>query len=427
MFFLGVLIALTVWVCGTAFADLAYIDSYFVVVANSKDILQEAETPFSAKYVHSFTHKGSSRILLASREGDIAVYDPEDLTAPLSRGKIPSEYIYDEELHRYDLRGIAELGNNIVMIVKDGVALAEIDPETCSIVNTYESDWDAPDYYHDITDIYAYKGQIVVVVDLVRKDSTANREAVIATMDSLGHITGRINNYLTYEDPFEASGGELYFAKTVFSGDTDEQRQGIYRVSNMLGNMNIANAVRVTTDNPCYMTRDGKGGLYYAAYAYDSSNNTSSRRYICYWNGSSTSRIYDAGSEGSIHGMEYDISDDVLYVNLGNIQIDDILVSDGDKTLMLSNKSIGNGQYSYAVVSNPSDKPISSDTPGCTNTPTSQDVSGNTNTPASQDVSGNTNAPTNNVSSSSGGGCNAGEATSIFGVLLLTVISFRKR
>lgn len=359
VFFLGVLIALTVLVCGTAFADLAYIDSYFVVVANSKDILQEAEPPFSAKYIHSFTHKGSPRILLAGREGDIAVYDPEDLTAPLSRGKIPY-------------------------------------------------------YYHDITDIYAYKGQIVVVVDLVRKDFTANREAVIVTMDSLGHITGRIN-YLTYEDPFEASGSELYFAKTGFSGDADEQRQGIYRVSNMLGNMSTANAVRVTTDNPCYMTRDGKGGLYYAAYAYDSSSNTSRRRYICHWDVSSTSRIYDAGSEGSIHGMKYDISDDVLYVNLGNLQIDNILVSDGDKTLMLSNKSIRDGQYSYAVVGNPSDKAITQDTPDKPGTPESQDVSGNTHT------------PTNNISSSSGGGCNAGAGMLFFGVLLFAVMPFRKR
>ena len=364
-FFLGALIALSVVFSGTAFADLAYIDPYyydgtanktFILVANSKDILQEAEPPFSAKYIYSFNHKGSSRILLASREGDIAVYDPKDLTAPLSIGKIPSEYIIYYEKHVYDLRGIAELGNNIVMIVKEGGALVEIDPETCCIVNTYESDWDAPDFYHDIINIYAYKGQIVVVVDIVRKDVIEIETTTIVTMDSLGHITGRVN-HLTYENPFEISGGELYFANTVLSIDADAQRQGIYRVSDMLGNMNTANAVRVTTDNPCYMTRDGKGGLYYAAYAYDSGNNTSSMRYICHWNGNNISQIYDVGEGGYkyIYGMTYDISDNVLYVDIRNSQIDTTLVPDGDKTLMLSNKYIGAWQHSCAVVGNPAD------------------------------------------------------------------------
>ena len=89
-FFSGVFIALTLLFSGTAFANLIYQDhndnSSILTLIDSSGTPQT--TNITADYIFSFTHNGNPRLLTADTSGNIAVYNPADLSAPLSSGTL---------------------------------------------------------------------------------------------------------------------------------------------------------------------------------------------------------------------------------------------------------------------------------------------------------------------------------------------------
>ncbi|MBQ7154044.1 MAG: hypothetical protein IJR85_00600 [Synergistaceae bacterium] len=348
-FFLGVLIALEVLVCGTAFADLA-----FVSENGTLSIVKASGTPqstsISAADIFPFTHNGNPRILVTSSSGTISVYNPSDLTAPLASGTLSNAS---------QVEFIAELGSNIVLTFENGSQLVEIDPATCATVNTWSQSGCYPSY------VYPYGGQVVVTFDLSTGTqggysdpesgtgyAYAEGDVITTTMDSLGHITGQVDNIGAFG--LEASGGELYFP--LGGGDDYEELsrlQGIYRVSGMLGNMNTNNAVRVTTDNPNVLCRDGNGGLYYTVF------DSGYPRFIRHWDGSNSSQVYDAGSN-AIDKMYYDISSKTLYAEIiegytsGSYNVNlSALVQDSNGQFSVA-RSFGN-HSNFAVIGNSAD------------------------------------------------------------------------
>lgn len=287
--------------CGTAFADFVYINydgnlTYVDAQGNSQ------ETDIQAQKVFAFNHKGSPRILITDRtETDIiSVYDPSDLSAPLARADI-----YPDSWTVFEPETLAEFGSNIVL--SSSMGLIEINPETCGVVSSWVQDG------YSANGVYAYKGQLVVRV-LRRQGSSGGvsyGNVIYMTMDRVGHITGTFDE-VSVNGELETSGGELYFAlgkSGYYVSDIESNYHGIYRVSKMIGDMHYYNAEILTTDYPCNMSRDGKGGLYYSvwynigsAYEYDASV-----RYIYHWDGTRTSLVYDAGENGEADGIAYDI------------------------------------------------------------------------------------------------------------------------
>ena len=347
-FFLGALIALSVLVCGTAFADLMYVKDSGTITQIVDAQGTSRELDIEAKEVLPFTHNGSPHILVLDSSSNIAVYNLENLSAPLASGTLSDLRYYDS-----DTAYVAELGSNIVIAYKH--LLFEVTPETCEIVNTYDpssnyqnGDEDATSVYP--TFVYPYGGQIVV-----------GFMGRIVTMDKLGHITGTFSDF-EVNGALEASGGELYFAlgDEYYTSPEAVSLIGIYRVSSMLGNMNYHNAVRVTTDNPCQMTRDGKGGLYYTVWNSEASVSSPSShpRYIYHWDGTSSSQVYDAGS-GSNNGVEdiqYDIKNGILYARICNSGYSfnlTALAADGSGQLTAS-QTFGTHD-TFAVMGNPAD------------------------------------------------------------------------
>ena len=362
----GMLIALMVSMCGTAFADLVYIndDGTLTQVIDSQGTTQELS--MSGDDIHSFTLNGQPRLLVTTLEGDIMIFDPENMSEPLSSGTIamPS----DVTLFKTD--SVAQFGSNIALALKDCHSFLIINPETCTLVDTYT---EGESSYMSV--VYPYAGQIVVVIDTPQQTSYQDENGTgyaegstthkIITMDSSKNITGTLDNFAFGSNGYlEASGGELYF---TLGGSGISQYQGIYRVSGMLGNMNINNAVRMTTDNPYKMTRDGRGGLYYTAFGSDTI--TSTPRYIYHWDGSTTSQVYDAGSGYTIDDMTYDIRNGVIYAEIldstSTINLT-ALTAGSDGRLTASNSF---GYHRFTVMGNPADS-SSSNSGGNADTPT---------------------------------------------------------
>jgi len=359
--FLGALTALSVLVCGTAFADLVYVNDNgtLVQVVDSQGTTKELS--MSGHDVHSFTHNGQPRLLVTTLEGDVMVFDPDNMSEPLASGTLDMP----SDLTLFKVDSVAELGSNIVLALKDCHSLLIVNPETCELVNTYT---EGESSYMSV--VYPYAGQIVVVIDTPQQTSYQGENGTgygagaatikIITMDSSGTITGTLDNF-AFDGNLEASGGELYFAL----GDSDyigsseaAQYQGIYRVSGLLGNMDINNAVRVTSDNPHKMTRDGKGGLYYTAFGTDSSSSTP--RYIYHWDGSTTSQVYVADSGYTIDNITYDIKNGVLYAEIisSSYNVNLTALTAGSDGRLTSANSFG--YHRFTVMGNPVDSSSSS-------------------------------------------------------------------
>ena len=378
-FFLGALIALSLLTCGTAFADLAYIEKGELILVDAQGTTQN--TGIYVSQVFPFTHNGSPRILVTSGSGNIAVYDFDNLSAPLANGTLGT----NSKSYNDEITSVAELGSNIVIAYD--YQLFEVNPATCEVVNTYNPGSSGSNYQigdERVADVYPYGGQIVVLIERVSESSGMifwdfNR---IVTMDSLGHITGTFDAF-SVDGALEASGGELYFAlgdSAYYSYSEAMSLMGIYRVSGMLGNMNVNNAVRVTTDNPCQMTRDGKGGLYYTVWDSEASN-SSHPRYIYHWDGSSSSQVYDAGSGKGVEDIHYDIKNGVLYAKVFDSSYgmgygNDLTALVPDASGKLTASQTFGSHNNFAVVGNPADSSSGSTvTPNTQNTTQTQNAS----------------------------------------------------
>ena len=377
-FFPGVIIAITLLFCGTAFADLVFLENGTLSRVDSQGITHS--TDITASYVFPFTHNGNPRILTADSQGNIAVYDPANLSSPLSSGTLTTGS------GNFEPVAAAELGSNIV-INCDG-SLFEVAPQTCEVVSSYGAQYSGYDSNcnrryaagdEGVSGIYPYGGQLVVMIDRVNSYGSSWEFSRIVTMDTLGHITGTFDDFEVY-GALEASGGELYFALGDYAYYRNAEAaslQGIYRVSRMLGNMDYHNAVRVISHNPCQMTRDGKGGLYYSVYGGEEMNYFGSVRYIYHWDGSSSSQVYDIGANGSsaynggINDIQYDITNGILYAEInGELTA---LVPDSSGNLTASH-NLGSSVNQWTVAGNPAEgssgNPAIPQTPAQPQTPT---------------------------------------------------------
>ena len=369
-FFFGILIAL-VLLSDTAFADLMYFESAYggtLTLRDSQGIPHS--TDIQASYVYPFTHNGSPRILITDYTGsdsvNLAVYDPNNLSQPIANGFLDG--------HINDIT-VAELGSNIVLSSYGDDSIVEINPETCEIVSTYTE----PGY--SFVYLCAYGGQIVAYLT---QNNSYNSKFI--TMDRLGNLTGTFN---IEEDVFwipagelAVSGGELYFTlgdnMYPYASDAADV-QGIYRVSNMLGNMNVRNAVRITADNPEHICRDGKGGLYYTVYGANHLGGAHSNRYIYHWDGTSSSQVFDLLSYRAdisnigIRKIDYDIKNGILYAFLEN----ELVALTPDSSGQLTASQPITEALRWAVVGNPADS-----SSGSTITPTPSPTPQNTPLPS---------------------------------------------
>lgn len=223
----------------------------------------EEVTGIAAGNVYSFSHNGKAMILVASRgadfdvpTGSVSVYDLDDLTTPVASGNISSNGLA--------VNNVAELGNNIVLAgYSTNGTIIELNPETCTVVNTYSryADLDT----HD-SEVYSWNGLLIASFESYSvEEDTFIEDTVI--MDTFGHITGQLEGYsLVALDHIAASGGKLYRA---FNGS--DGLSGIYRISEAVmkgGNINISDFVKVESYNRqnanlTDITWDGNGGLYY--------------------------------------------------------------------------------------------------------------------------------------------------------------------
>ena len=365
VFFLAALIAFSLLVCGTASADLAYInDDGRVTYINSQGT--EQVTDIEAGSVLSFNHNGRPRILITGRsESDIiSIYDPENFSAPLASADIfPDTWTVITPTY------IAEFGSNII-VAANNVYLLEINPETCQLVGSYDG---------DVGTVHSYGGQLVAqaFVEQENNGSASYGYVKAITMDSLGHITGTFDGRqydYSVDGPLAVSGGELYYAlgkNSFYLDDFEANYHGIYRVSKMIGNMDVSNAEKITDDMPGSICMDGKGGLYYTVwYSEDDNYTTANARYIYHWNGTSSSLVYDAedksvGDDMNSNALHYDTTSGILYAYI-NGQLT-ALVPDSSGQLTVSEQFPVYAYYSdgnkFVVVGNPSEGSGGSVTP----------------------------------------------------------------
>ena len=247
-FFLGALLALSVFFSGTAFADLAYINNDDkLVYVNSQGI--EQVTDIEANSVLAFNRSGSPRILVTSRtESDIvSIYDPNNFSSPIA-----STDLFPDSWNYFEPHSIVEFGSNIV--VEHNGGLIEINPDTCKLINSSETKVDT---------VHVYKGQLVgFLLKTTGSDGSMYYGiSVPVTMDTISHVSktahfANSNEDFSIDGDLEVSGGELYFALgsgAQYMTEEEEMYHGLYRVSKVVDNMEVNRAELLTSDIPSKM------------------------------------------------------------------------------------------------------------------------------------------------------------------------------
>ena len=341
---LAALVLVMVMACAAS-ADLYYrqnhrvdTDSKYLIHVKSDGTEESTGINLSGGYFAGFRHNGKDYLLVAYEDEDdgfkytteISIYDPDNMSAPISSGNISSA--------RIDPSSLAELGSNIV-IGGESVGASKIiavNPTTCEIVDTYTQY--TYDRQHMNSYVFNWNGTFIAsfqAPDVVRAEDDI--DGVTVTMDTFGHITGQMEDF-TLESGVEASGGELYTAFGEDFYDPNDVRYnnyeefhdhfaedfGIYRISEAIRTMDMTKAVHIThentQENTVGMFRDGSGGLYYTVYD-DSPRDEDTHaefkaRYIYHWNGSTSERVYDAGEYSDIDSIYYDINSGTLYAEV---------------------------------------------------------------------------------------------------------------
>ena len=422
--------------CGTVHADLVYEYSNYgqgmgirSITQNGSAFSQGQDVSLGASandtYVCSFTHGGQNRIHVSSIEIDddedaswsgyansftLRVYDPANLSSPLVQKNLGSS-----GLGLMGISSVAEFGNNILVsgMGFQSAVIAEINPETLDVVNTYRhfgmSDFSTDDFSFFVSAVAVYNGTIYAafmhqISDLSGNNDNYNDRVDFVTMSSVGNVTARHENF-SLPNSFAGmafSGGSFYVgigSVSAYRAD-DSSKYGIYRVNSI----NPSEAVRVLEGDINHLCTDGNGGFYYTLNEEESGGSSGNSynfsgmsRTVYHWNGSAGEQVYQSSSS-YINDMQYDTSTNTLFIMLS----DRIMAVINGNASQAASFSAGFVDY-FAVVG-PS--PYASGTSSSSNpsTPSTQpDSSGGNSNVVPDSGSGNSNA----VPDSSGGNSNA--------------------
>ncbi len=289
----------------------------------ANDNLPQSDDFLSADSLWTFKHKGKARILLVEHvekqdlQGfniKISVYDPSDMTTPLSS----NNNIFSNAL----IQSVSEYGNNLILSFGDSGnatqgAIIEVNPETCKIVGTpytfgEEINLQAPGVYESLNAFTTvYKGKIYAMFEHYYVEELAINNKVVSVirkMDTPGNVIAS-NEFPGYCFKISPVNDKLYFSimnpDIDFGNDNISHREGggLYRLSENLHTERI-----VEGDFTCFCS-DGNDGLYFTSC--DRSGNIVYMRYLYHWDGTESKMVYDVGGMTSNHN--YMNIDDVGY------------------------------------------------------------------------------------------------------------------
>ena len=315
--------------CGTVYADLVYEYSNYgqgmgirSITQNGTTFMQGQDVSLGASandtYVCSFTHRGQNRILVSSLEiadnEDVSwsayansftlrVYDPADLSSPLVQKNLGSS-----GLGLMGISSVAEFGNNILVsgISFQSALIAEINPETLDVVNTYRhfgmSDFSTDDFSFFVSAVAVYNGTIYAAfmhqiseLNVSGSNNNYNDRVDFVAMSSVGNVTARHENF-SLPNSFAGvafSGGSFDAGRGSVSTyrPDDSGKYGIYRISSI----NPSEAVRVLEGDINSLCTDGSGGLYYTLNEEESGGSGGNSYYssgmsrtVYHWNGNTS-------------------------------------------------------------------------------------------------------------------------------------------
>ena len=260
-------------------------------ITNQTETEDGYKTPYYDR-IAAFKHNNKERVFVIRRNSDsydsttVMIYAAENFSKPLASKN------YDIADGHWS--GVVEFGNNI--LVGQGHALYEMNPETCAIVG---EPYFTSDFVGDEFDLAVHDGLIYLNEAIL----SGSRYFKLEIMDKVGHVIGVINN-ADFADIF--SSGENLYCK-IYRKTNGKVDGGVYLLypdkfknQNMTFDKFFSNKEyykQVVSFEVAHVCSDGKGGFFYTPdehniHHYDGTTDTT-----VYYSSTQCDVAYDPASE----------------------------------------------------------------------------------------------------------------------------------